>query len=283
MKSFVSVSNFTNDPSVSATHCQLPFQGSLKPSHFITLNLRTRHAVSLQRVLRNHKSRDKTHRIRVPEKAAPVELSWSRLIRKRFRNAFFFSPAFSVWRFLWKRGISLKILAFHRLSTENFRFSTPFSTSCGKPMWRKNFAATRDFPDASSAAVESPVEGCAKAFPQAVETAAGICRIFHGFLHKFFVSTPQSFHHSTRKKSLHFSTISPQRVRGRKISADSGKKTAFHFSCPSITATNFFILLISIFCSFAAFLIKNPFPQDTCCGKRSQSANLSDKRMDRPC
>ena len=94
MKSFVSVSNFTNDPSVSATHCQLPFQGSLKPSHFITLNLRTRHAVSLQRVLRNHKSRDKTHRIRVPEKAAPVELSWSSLIRKQFRNAFFFSPAF---------------------------------------------------------------------------------------------------------------------------------------------------------------------------------------------
>lgn len=202
---------------------------------------------------------------------------------KQFRNAPFFSPAFSVWRFLWKRGISLKILAFHRLSTENFRFSTPFSTSCGKPMWRKNFAAARDFPDAPSAAVESPVEGCAKAFPQAVETVAGICRIFHGFLHKFFVSTPQSFHHSTRKKSLHFSTISPQMVRGRKISADSGKNTAFHFSCPSITATNFFILLISIFCSFAAFLIKNPFPQDTCCGKRSQSANLSDKRMDRPC
>ena len=94
MKSFVSVSNFTNDPSVSATHCQLPFQGSLKPSHFITLNLRTRQAVSLQRVLRNHKSRDKTHRIRVPEKAAPVELSWSSLMGKRFRNAFFFSPAF---------------------------------------------------------------------------------------------------------------------------------------------------------------------------------------------
>ena len=168
-------------------------------------------------------------------------------------------PLFSVWRFLWKRGISLKILAFHRLSTENLRFSTPFSTSCGKPMWRKKFAAARNFPNASSAAVESPVEGCAKAFPQAVETAAGICRIFHGFLHKFFVSTPQSFHHSTRQKSLHFSTISPQRVRGRKISADSGKNTAFHFSCPSITATNFFILLISIFCSFAAFLIKTRF------------------------
>ena len=178
MKSFVSVSNFTNDPSVSATHCQLPFQGSLKPSHFITLNLRTRHAVSLQRVLRNHKSRDKTHRIRVPEKAAPVELSWSSLMGKRFRNAFFFSPAFSVWRFLWKRGISLKILAFHRFSTENFRFSTPFSTSCGKPMWRKKFAAARDFPDASSAAVESPVEGCAKAFPQAVETVAGFSTDF---------------------------------------------------------------------------------------------------------
>ena len=222
-------------------------------------------------------------RCKTGSKISPAALSWSSLIRKRFHNAFFFSLAFSVWRFLWKRGISLKILAFHRLSTENFRFSTPFSTSCGKPMWRKNFAAARDFPDASSAAVESPVEGCAKASPQAVETAAGICRIFHGFLHKFFVSTPQSFHHSTRKKSLHFSTISPQRVRGRKISADSGKNTAFHFSCPSITATNFFILLISIFCSFAAFLIKNPFPQDTCCGKRSQSANLSDKRMDRPC
>ena len=154
----------------------------------------------------------------------------------------------------------------------------------------------RSFLDLCSAQLSAPVlalvrryqlvlqqEACAKAFPQAVETAAGIYRIFHGFLHKFFVSTPQSFHHSTRKKSLHFSTISPQRVRGRKISADSGKKTAFHFSCPSITATNFFILLISIFCSFAAFLIKNLFPQDTCCGKRSQSANLSDKRMDRPC
>lgn len=180
-------------------------------------------------------------------------------MRKRFRNALFFSPAFSVRRFLWKRGISLKILAFHRLSTENFWFSTLFSTSCGKPMWRKNSAAARDFPDASSAAVESPVEGCAKAFPQPVETTAGICRIFHGFLHKFFVSTPQSFHHSTRKKSLHFSTISPQRVRGRKFSADSGKNTAFHFSCPSITATNFFILLISIFCSSAAFPIKTRF------------------------
>ena len=283
MKSFVSVSNFTNDPSVSATHCQLPFQGSLKPSHFITLNLRTRHAVSLQRVLRNHKSRDKTHRIRVPEKAAPVELSWSSLMGKRFRNAFFFSPAFfclafpvETWDFFENPGfpplLHRKLPVFHTV------FHKLWKTHV-----EKKFAAARDFPDASSGAVEFPVEGCAKAFPQAVETAAGICRIFHGFLHKFFVSTPQSFHHSTRKKSLHFSTISPQRVRGRKISADSGKKTAFHFSCPSITATNFFILLISIFCSFAAFLIKTPFPQDTCCGKRSQSANLSDKRMDRPC
>ena len=34
MKSFVSVSNFTNDPSVSATHCQLLLSGPL--CHFVT-------------------------------------------------------------------------------------------------------------------------------------------------------------------------------------------------------------------------------------------------------
>ena len=64
------------------------------------------------------------NRCKTGSKISPAALSWSSLIKKRFHNAFFFSPAFSVWRFLWKRGISLKILAFHRLSTENFRFST---------------------------------------------------------------------------------------------------------------------------------------------------------------
>ena len=218
-----------------------------------------------------------------PKNLPPAALSWSSLIRKQFHNAPFFPPAFSVWRFLWKRGISLKILAFHRLSTENLRFSTPFSTACGKPMWRKSFAPARAFPDASSAAVESSVEGCAKTFPPAVEIAVDGCRIFHGFLHKFFVSTPQSFHHSTRKKSLHFSTISPQRVRGRKISADSGKNPTFHFSCPSMTATNFLILLFSIFCSSAAFLIKTRFHRTLAVESVLRAQILSDKRMDRPC
>lgn len=131
-------------------------------------------------------------------------------------------------------------------STEKIRFSTLISTQCGKVMWRKSRGLQKQSFPCRISLVETSGENCGISFPQPVETASPVPHAFHGFLHKFSLSTPQSFPIPTHciRSPLSHNLRTPS--LWKKSMGFTAKKADFHFSGPLILLRYFYFYVFFV-------------------------------------
>lgn len=131
-------------------------------------------------------------------------------------------------------------------STEKIRFSTSVSTQCGKVMWRKSRGLQKQSFPCRISLVETNGGNCGISFPQPVETAFPVPRTFHGFLHKFSLSTPQSFPIPTHyiRSPLSHNLRTP--ALWKKSMGFAAQNADFHFSGPLILLRYFYFYVFFV-------------------------------------
>ena len=131
-------------------------------------------------------------------------------------------------------------------STEKIRFSTLISTQCGKVMWRKSRGLQKQSFPCRISPVETSGGNCGISFPQPVKTTFPVPRTFHGFLHKFSLSTPQSFPIPTRRIRSPLSHNLRTPSLWKKSMGFAAQNADFHFSDPLILLRYFYFYVFFV-------------------------------------